>query len=424
VKFLFVTPVLEGSGETLTALTAAEQLAIRGHDVRFLASRFATSFLRPHGLFVQEFGPIGPLNLALWQEAVESFKPDAIVFADYPLLFFAGGCPPLVAEPGWVDALAELPSLLCTFDHFGFANMRDGMFLGPPHLSFCYQTFPPLPQGMRLLLPCPMHEPRPLAGRAGETFRSVPLPQSLPEDARAAVRRRLGVEDGLLIFHAVPAWACRSAELLGLPLHHFLPELLDLFLAPLPLPVTVASVNDGRLLRPADGSTIRIVNLPPMPPDDFESIMFASDFMLTENKLSISIGKSICGLHPCGAFQNRARILELMDRLSGRWRQVIIGMENARPGSVFPFEVFPTITAEELEALGLYRGNSITAGFREFEIFGGEETGEALRASIVNNEDRLELRKAQEAYIERLRTLEDAATVLERLVEEEWGSSE
>jgi hypothetical protein len=424
VRVLLVTPVQDGSGETITALHMAEDLAAKGHRVLFLASPFARRFIEPllPGK-VLEFGEESSLNRLLWESAITDFRPDAVVFADYPLLFFPSGCSPLVSEPGWIDSLEDLDACLVTLDHFGFAQGEMGFFVGPPHLTFHYQRFPSIPRRMRVMLPCPMHEPGPVDGRVGEPFRYWGMPFRVQESARREARRRyLQSGDRYLVLHPVPSWAWRNAKTLGLPFYRFMPRLLDYYLGEVPGGVTVASVNNGALLAPPPGSRIRIVNVPPLARREFEALLFSSDLVITENKLSIAMGMAICGLQPAAALKNSFRILELMDRMGGTLRDIVLGMENVRPGSVYPFEVFPTVTKDVLEGLCLYRGNTVTGGFQELEIFGGEETGEALRLLLADPDTRSDLRRRQQAYVERLVRLSDAPDVLFHLVEEDRGS--
>ena len=156
MKVLFVTPVEQGSGETITSLHVAQRLAARDDEVRFLAAPFAEKFLAPHfSNRIQLLGGDQTKNRVLWDREIREFRPDAVIFADYPLLFFAGGVAPL-ADSSWIASLDSLDACLITLDHFGFAQEEMGMFFGPPHLSFHYQVFPAIPSRMRRLLPCPM----------------------------------------------------------------------------------------------------------------------------------------------------------------------------------------------------------------------------------------------------------------------------
>ena len=422
MKFLFVTPVKQGSGETITSLHIAESLVRREHEILFLASAFARGFIDRHfpGR-VRDLGDDGDANLRTWLDAVASFRPDAVVFADYPLCFVPGGCAPLVSEdPEWVDRLEELDACLVTLDHFGFAQGEMGLYLGPPHLGLHYQWFPAIPRRMRVLLPCPMHEPGPVEGRVGEPFRYWEVPLKAPEERVRETRRRyLDDRDALLVFHSVPNWAWRGAEIFGLSLYRHLPEILDQYLGESPRPVTVVSVNNGSLLAPREHHRVRLINLAPIPRAEFEDLLHAADLVLTENKVSISMGKAICAFKTSAALKNSYRLAELMPLLTGRLRDTVMAMEAERLGTVYPFEVYPTGMTELLDKICLYRDNGLTRGFRDLEMFGGEETAAALCDLLTDDHTREEQRAHQERYVERLRRLEESAPVLERLVEEE-----
>ena len=421
MKVLFLAPVDQGSGETITAFHMAQTLVAGGHEVRFLASPFASRFLRPtFGAHVQELTPSGHANRALWEDALCAFQPDVVVFADYPLLFFSGGVAPLAEEPGWVADLDSVPACLVTLDHFGFAQQEMGVFVGPPHLTFGYQWFPALPERMRILLPCPMHEPGPVDGRRGEPFRYHHVPLSLPADRRDAVRRRYLVgDDDLLVVHLVSNWAWRGSEAYGLSFYRFLPRLLDEHLAPLADRVTVVSVNNGRLLERPRGSRLSLVNAAPMAPDQFGALLLGADLLLTENRVSISLGKAVCGLQPCALLKNSHRLLDVLRTAPPAVRAVAQGMENAQPGTIYPYDVFPTGMVQELKDLVLYRDNSLTRAFGEVEVFGGRAASDQLCGLLADPDARRRLRAHQEVYVDRLASTEDGAAVLARVVEQE-----
>ncbi|MFL5383825.1 MAG: DUF6365 family protein [Longimicrobiaceae bacterium] len=425
MKVLLVTPVLAGSGETITALHLAETLAGRGHQVLFLSSPFARRFVEPRfpGR-VRELGDDGADNRRRWDAALLELRPDAVVFADYALFAVPQGCAPLVDEPGWVESLDALDAALVTLDHFGFGQHSRPLELGPPHLGFFgYLRFSALPRRMQVLLPCPMHEPGPVPGRRGEPFRYwSELPLGIPDAPRAAVRRRyLEGGEGLLVFHSVPNWTWRLAEALELPLYRYLAEILELYLDG--LPVTVVSVNNGGLLAPPPRARIRVVNLAPLPPAEYEALLFAADLVLTENRVSISMGKAVCGLQPCAVLRNGRRLLELAATLDGRLAEVVQEMERLRMGAVYPFEVFPNVTPGDLEEIGLYRGSSLPHAFRALELFGGGETRDALHALLTDPAERAALRARQRHYVDRLARLPDGAALLEGLVHGQRGAA-
>lgn len=419
MRVLFLTPVEQGSGETITALHMAEILDASGHSVLFLASSFAFGFVeRRFPNQVWQLGQDTLVNYQTWERALEAFKPDVIVFADYPLLSLRGGVSPLAAAPGWPESLERTAACLVTLDHFGFAQREMGLYFGPPHLSFQYHNFPAIPERMHILLPCPMHEPGPVSGRKGEPFRYWNVPLSIPATTRQAIRQRyLDDENDYLVFHSIPNWAWQAADTFCLPFYDFLPEILDEYFGSTLKPVTIVSVNNGDRLSTPTGSKTRFISLGPIPSSEFEGLMFSSDLVITENKVSISMGKAICGFQPCAALINSYRILELADRLEGKLRDVVFSMDRIKLGSVYPYQVFPSGMIDMLEEIILYKDNSLTEAFCEAEVYGGQETTLLLRRLLEDPQTRENLHARQEAYVNKLRMLPDAEYVLRALVE-------
>lgn len=418
MRVLLVTPVEEGSGETITAVHIGQDLRRAGSDVVYLASRFARKFIEPvmPGAAV-ELGSDGADNLSLWHRTVAEFSPDAVVFADYPLMTMPFGVSPLLTEAGWKEALDDYAGTLITLDHFGFAQREMRLFFGPPHLTpFQHHRFEAIPERMEILLPCPMHEPLDVPGRRGRPFRYWDVPLAITAETRARVRGQyLGERDGFLIFHSVPNWAWQAAEMMQIPLYRYLPELLDRYLGGLPKPVTVVSVNNGELLHPEGAPRIRIVNLAPLPVAEFEALLFAADLMVTENRVSISCGKAVCGFQTCAALVNRRSPLELVDSPDPVVRKVIAEMEGRRLASVYPFEVFPSGMVELLREIILYQGSSLPSTFCDLEIWGGEETAQVFRRLLTEDKLRARLRAAQEYYVGNLALLPRASEAIAAL---------
>ncbi|MGQ0569630.1 MAG: DUF6365 family protein, partial [Armatimonadota bacterium] len=289
MKVLFVTPSETGSGEAITAAHIADNLTQRGNKVRFLASAHTARFLR--GQSVDSVGMLtrdAEQNRRLWDHALRGFRPDVVVFADYPLLFFSTGTPPL-ADERWVLSLETLQTALVTLDHLGYAQRPTSLPFGPAHLGLHYETLPALPAAMRILLPCPVQEPSEVPGRKGAPFRPWALPLRLSDHLRWEIRRRYVSRDDFLIVHSVPAWAWRLADAARLPYYTFLPRLLEHYLADLPRSVTVISVNNGRLLPAPEHPRVRILNLEPLPREEYEALMLVADLFITENMVSVSL---------------------------------------------------------------------------------------------------------------------------------------
>ena len=421
MKVLLVTPAQ--SGETVTAVHVAQNLVDRGHTAVFLASPGARRQL-PAGFLEHVFELTGDVddNLYMWKRALEDFAPHIVLFADYPIVVSPQSSSPLGCHRDWQAALHRLGACLVTFDHLGLAQCREDLTIGPRHLSPHTVTFPPVPDSMRIMLPCPMHHPGPLEGRQGDPFRYWNPPLELPEDVRQEIRSTyLGADDHLLILHSVPEWARKTAGALKLPFYRFLPELLAYYFEGVGNPVTLVSVNNGTLLaQPSEGS-FRIINVPAMPIAEFEQLLLSADLIITENKPSFTIGMAICALRPCAALKNSFELSDLRGRMPPRLGETVAAMEQERPGAVFPFEIFPSDMTGQLDKLWLYRGNALVEAFEELEIFGGEQTKEQLARLVQDRETQTTLRDRQQAYVEMLQQADEATGLLERHLRE-WES--
>lgn len=417
MRVLFVNPVECGSGETVTTLHMARSLVAGGHDVRFLASAFAEQFIGssfPNA--VDHLGKHGPANVDAWNESLAKFQPDAIIFADYPMLFIEDGVAPMALESRWTDQLNDVEAALLTLDHFGFAQREASMLFGVPHLGLRYQHFPAPPARMHVLLPCPMHDPVAVADRRGSPFRYWDLPLGVPHDKRVAIRARyLERNDELLIVHAVSTWACQSVRRLRLPLYDYWCALLEHYLREIARPVTVVSVNDGSLLRSPPDGRLKLVNLPPLSVDAFEALLFSCDLFVTENRASISLGKAVCALQPCASLVNSYSLFEVLGGTSESGRTIVQSMERHRMGSVYRHDAYPSAIVDLLDDLILYRGGALTSAFRTIELYGGDQTARDLTATLCDAGQRDALRHDQEAYVESVRKLPDASQLLESI---------
>lgn len=397
----------------MTALAMAESVIANGGSIRFLASPFTAGFLQPYlGSRVKSLTHDSMENQRRWRRLLSGFGPEAVIFADYPLLFFPSGISPL-ADDGWCHQLEQSRATLLTLDHLGYAQKPLSLFFGPPHLSLQSATIPPLPKTMQVLLPCPGQAPSPVPGRQGIPFRYWELPLGVPEPVRQATRDEyLADRHGCLIFHSVSGWAVRFAEHFGLPFYEFLSSFLDYYLQDSPRPVTVVSINNGHLLQPFEREGLRIVNRSALARDEYERLMFASDLMLTENRISVSLGKMACSLNPCAVLRNSYRLRPLLEKASGQIRELIVAMERTLPGAIFPWEVFPIWGRSELEELGICEGNTLYRGVANLELFGGETTRQKFQELLFDSDVRAQLRREQDYYISELMDLPTAYTAI------------
>ena len=418
MRTLFVMPVQEGSGETVTTVQVAQQLHDIGWPVAFLASEFALRFVPAHiAAHHWVLANDGPTNVITWEQALRTFKPDVVLFADYPLMLFNHGVAPLAREGQWVQDLSDVDAELITFDHFGWAQRTEPLFLGPPHLGLSAQQFEPLPRRLKTLRPCPMHDPHSRPTVAGEPFRSCQLPLKYSRDKRRRVRDTwLGSgNDRFLVFHSVPTWAWRHAERLQLALYEILPGLLETYFGPLADRVTVVSSNSGELLAQDRAARMQIINVGSLPVEKFQDLLLGADLVLSENGLSISLGKAVCAQQISVVLHNSFTLSELIRRANADIVPALNFLERRRPGAVFPFAAFPTVTPADVEAIGLFRDNSLAECFARLEIFGGAETADSLQRLLVDEGTRDALYDRQQAYIDKLARLDEVPAIVARV---------
>ena len=417
MRVLFVTPSDTGSGEAVTAAHLAERLARRGVHVAALTSPSTEAFFSGGGAdtTVALTGDRAQ-NRLLWDRTLERLRPQAIVFADFPLMYFSSGVPPL-ADDEWLEGLADSEAVVATLDHLGYAQRAQQVFFGPSHCSLHCETLPQTPAWIPLLLPCPMQPPGPIAGRRGIPVRYWDLPLSLPPETREEVRRTyLDNPDDVLVFHAVPGWAWRIADRYALPLHRFLARILRYCFAGVSRPVTVVSVNNGSLLEPIDETGFRVRNLRSLPRERFESLMLSADLMISENGISSALGKALCGGVTAVALRNSFGLMRIVEQADAGLKALILEMERCRVGAVFPFEVYPIWTRADLAGIGPWWEEDSACGVERLELFGGDATRERLRALLDDPHEMGEARRRRQTFVGQAAALPAAEDVLEDLV--------
>jgi len=163
--------------------------------------------------------------------------------------------------------------------------------------------------------------------------------------------------------------------------------------------VVVVSVNGRSLLLPSSAPGLRVIHLGQLRPSEYEELLFASDLMISDNRISSSLAKAVCGLIPCVALRNSHPLPELIDRADEPTRALLLEMERDRPGAIFPFEVFPIWSREDLDALRLFPDNPIEACLLTLEMYGGEETRLAFEQLLTDPAHREKLKARQLHYI-------------------------
>ena len=404
MRILFVAPHPFSSGEAMTALHSAGQAERRGAAVRFFAAP------QNARLFAGQFPPArvtdmtadGSTNRRRLAALVAEFRPRAIVFCDYAILPEWAGAMPLASEP-WIDQLDGIDAELFTFDHMG---------LEQPGCGARPARRPRQPDRMRVLLPCPMHEPSSPPARRGVPFRYW-MPRRVADAEREAARRPfVPPSGGHLVFHAVSSWAWKIARGKGALYYDVLPAILESYLADLPHPVTIVSVNNGSLLPAAPRGKVRIVNRPPLAVGEYERLLAASDLVLTENCFSSTLGKAVCIGVPAVAWQNRFDAKALHGEAGDDAPLALVDLLRRSPAAIEPWLVFPLLSFDWEPHLRVLDGNSIGRAFLRLEIFGGRATSEALRGVLLESPVRRRMQEDARRYAHDMRRLPEFCDAL------------
>ncbi len=400
------------TGEAVSLTHVAEDLERTGASCLFLASVGARSFIESRFAGrVQVLDGSLENNRRRWRALLAALRPHAIIFADYPLLFFSSGTPPL-ADDAWVEELDRAAPALVTLDHLGYAQGQRIVPFGPPHMTFGMEVTKALPNRMKVLVPCPIHDPGVIPRRRGVPFRAWSA-RTLPRaDVQALRARFLGNDNECLVLFSTPGWAVHLARALGLPHHRFLAQWLAEAFGGAKRPVVIVSVNAVELLAPAVVAGVRMINVPPMPPDDFELLVGAADLMLTDNAISVSLGKAVCSIKPCALLANSHNLADLYDRRDEPGARWAFAIERERPGATFPWDVFPIWSGDDLTRLGFEPSHPFRRGCARVEAFGGESTRAALVALLEDEATRCALADLQRNYVEQVATLPTASEAL------------
>ena len=435
---LLVTSFQRSLGETYTLSRFAAELRQEGWRTPFLASPFAAGFLERQGTPVTLLAEDRDANRRTLQASLERWRPSLLISAD-PYLYWATD-----ARRWWsTDWLLEPGLPVVTFDHLKFHPAACDIRLAfldrfrlDPSLASALRQVPPgaqprptvhvpaLGEGFTVLVrPCPAHDPGP-----AEEPRIRPYDMTRGEAAeveagaadRGAARRRLGIPDrDRLVVLPAGSWATELARVLRLPYPHLLARLLLHYLSAAPRPVHLVFV--GSELEPAHenhgSSSVRM--LAGLPFHELRDLLAAADLVLGDNASSATLGRAVMGGVAAGAFAGSVEVrrhgeqieLEAPFPLSPFVAGLLGDLERERPGSVFPFAVYPLGWRREMESL--FRGNLYATALVWMELFDEAATTRRLTELLFDPAARRSLAERQAAYRQRVRALPGAAALVE-----------
>lgn len=421
---LFVTSFHQSLGETFTLARFAADLRAEGWRTEFLGSEFAAAFVREQGHTVSLLTRDRESNRTLLQSAVRRLEPALIVTADF-FLFEATD-----ARQMWRTAwLTESGVPILTFDHLkfhpepraitlGFKSRFDrdetlvGNFAGVPAGAVPRDTVrvPALPEGVTLVRPCPVHDPRP---RSDPRIRCYDISRSEgggtpPADAR----KRLGIaEEEKVVVVPVGSWAIDLARHVRLPYPDLLARMLLRCFARAAGRVRILLVGKGLQPSKETRGPVTLELVPGLSFDDLRDLLASADLVLGDNATSATLGRAVMRGAPTAILVSSLTVRRNGDGLlldapfvvSDFARELIVATERSAPGSVFPFAVYPLGWRDEMRPL--FDGNPYSDAVEWLELFDENGSSERLSNLLFDGTTRERIFERQRTYrhlVERL----------------------
>jgi hypothetical protein len=193
------------------------------------------------------------------------------------------------------------------------------------------------------------------------------------------------------------------------------------------------SVSDAHRIETSNPA-LRIHNIANLPPSDFEQLVLATDLVMTDNEIGYTLCMTI-GRVPAAVLVNSYNGQELLETLEddGPVRRVVSALESERPGSIYPFKIFPIPAgpsefADEPDPADddaradigpnvVRLGRMQSSPFTRVEIYGGDRTRRQLQRLLCDRRHRGHLRRLDQGYIEALNRLQQGVPLLEQLMQ-------
>jgi hypothetical protein len=444
IRALFLCGASRAYGEINVVLPLAESVAKAGGEAWFLASPLAAQLARtksPDRVF--EMTGDRTANQSMFSRMIKKFRPNVILFSELYEILQPGEireCPLL----DWkvLRDLQDVDATLVFIDFIAHVQMlRDVLECSSCAQQLGERALQSFLERLWVIVPCPLNEPGPIASRRGLAFRidgSLPLTLSKEEKVRCR-SKYLGKKrekDGILIVRGNSTWQADLADQRDLHLGEFFTDLLSLYLEDLPKPVTLASVSDRHQLRPpSNNRQLKVVNLPNLPPNEYQTLLLSADLVLTDNEISYSVGRAV-GNTPTMVLVNSFTVKDLFRRegTDGPLGRLISDVETKWPGSIFPHAIYPLplqkeallgwrekeagqagATNGELHVSSTRLGRMASSPFLRAELYGGRETKEMFHRVLLDTTARQELQRHELSYLNRLNQVGDPVAVLRQV---------
>ncbi len=396
MKLIFVITVIKSRGEAFLSVNAARSLRACGHDVMFVAMADVAVFLEQQGCSVCHLTPRREQNRAIIRSLIADVRPNGIVYVSYRNLFLGIGIGK-VFDPVWFSD-AHIPQ--ASFDPENYPRGQRSIDAGP--LIGRTYPLPVFPKDMNIISTDFIEQVK----APPRTFFYRPEYQVLD---KKKCREELGwAADMPVIVFPLSRWIYDNTVYFGSSYYtDMLPNLIQHYCAQLRTQVTVCCIGHKNIFSEEKWGDVRVIHLPQTDPLSYERTIAAADLLLTDNGMSGSIEIATAQTTPvlvmknsvtAGIVRNTLRT-DASFTLSPFVREVMSGMLEEHPRSIFPFAVYPLGWWDIIEHL--FADNPLYRTFSEVELFDEGRATTLLRDLLFDASLRKKVTDLQRRYTER-----------------------
>jgi hypothetical protein len=420
MKLLFSAVCPTGFGETLIGVSLADQLRKVGVTSHFIIEPHALRTLvrdrnHPGHEYTVLEPQMGPLAKLLVDDAIATFRPDAIVLADY-LTHCRTFARRYRLDPWFIESrgLPVIPIDIWELEKAGYT-----IDLAIDDDFEVNERFRDLPAALR---PVPLAHLEPDGTRSARPFRVWDHEDRVSARTRNHLRTTLGLEkQDKLVLLATAAWQLGKGiqhRKQVIPVRDAMPRILAHYLQQLPQRthfLLAGEVPD--VLADLPGN--RIHRLPPCLPERFGNLLGAADAILSMNISATTVTRAVMAGVPTMVLGNRFDIRDSddADRAEaevGGFSPVVRGnLPGAMP--LYPFRLWPLSYYNFLTPL--LTDNPFTGAVTQAEILDEQAVTGGLTRLLYDQPTRSEALARQSAYADRVRALPDTPTVFTETLE-------
>ena len=420
MRLLFSSVCPTGFGETLIGVSLADQLRKLGVTSHFIIQPHALRMLvrsqkdPGHEYTVLE-PQMGPLAKLLVDDAVATFRPDAIVLADY-LTHCRTFSRRYHLDPWFIESygLPVIPIDIWELEKTGY---RIDLDTGDD--SDVNEHFRDLPAQLR---PVPLAHLEPDGTGRARPFRVWEREDRISARTRGHLRTTLGLEkQDKLVMLATAAWQVGKGiphRQQVTPVLDAMPRILAHYLQQLPPQTHFLLAGEApEVLADLPGN--RIHRLPPCLPDRFGNLIGAADAVLSMNIAATTVTRAVMAGVPAMVLGNRFDIQGPADaeqagaEIGGFSPAVRENLAGAMP--LYPFRLWPLSFYKFLTPL--LTNNPFTGAVTQAEILDEQAVTGGLTRLLYDPPTRSEALARQSAYADRVRALPDTPTVFNETLE-------